>query len=554
MIIITLLIASLFSVLATAIMGYTSMATPIGPWIETTLVLFGMLIFYGLQRWYTKDEKSKALALATASGGIGGIVATAAGFSFPTYYYLDPVAFGELLASPRSFIGLLVLTILSAGAVGMVLAHYFEYTLIEKQALSFPIGELVYKMIMAVDNAKKALQLAGGFIGTQVYLACQQFIPLVSNPLVLLSQRSWGPLTLPQLAIPLDQLPLFWAIGFVTGHVIAIPLLIGLVSKFFIIEPLYYFYPAITQFFSHYGLGTAMGMGAAHLSLMDFTIAFSSGLVVHGALLGFLEFPHLIKELYVKITQGESLGLTKELSFPWYLTLGVVVCNGAVLSWLSFSFLAQAYLLLFTAVCTYQLMYIAGKFGIAPLGRFATFVVVPGMMLFGYSALQITLVALYVEIAGGVACDTLFGRKMARLATIRHRSIVGFQWYGLLVSAFAVGIIFWLLIGHFGLGSQLGALAAPRAAGRALLVSIKSFDMGALFFGLIFAQVLSYFRVGSALILGGILMPISYTLMLILGGFSTSLVKEKEDYYPFWSGAFAANSLWMLLQAFVVGK
>lgn len=46
-------------------------------------------------------------------------------------------------------------------------------------------------------------------------------------------------------------------------------------------------------------------------------------------------------------------------------------------------------------------------------------------------------------------------------------------------------------------------------------------------------------------------MPIDYSLPLIFGGLSASLVKNKEDYFPFWSGVFAANSLWMLLKVFI---
>lgn len=196
------------------------------------------------------------------------------------------------------------------------------------------------------------------------------------------------------------------------------------------------------------------------------------------------------------------------------------------------------------------MMLIAGKIGLAPLGRFATFVMVPGMFLFGYTPLQITVVATYVEIAGGVACDCLFGRKMAQLADIDAKRIQQYQWFGLVVSSLLIGGIFWLLISHFGIGNEPGALPASRAAYRALLVNVQRFDTLALLLGLIFGYLLKFVKVNSALMLGGILMPAEASLMLIIGGLSTYLVKDKEEYYPFWSGVFAANSLWMLIKAF----
>ena len=164
--------------------------------------------------------------------------------------------------------------------------------------------------------------------------------------------------------------------------------------------------------------------------------------------------------------------------------------------------------------------------------------------------MQITLVATYVEITGGVACDALFGRKMAKLAGIDNSSIQRYQWLGLLVCSLVIGIVFWLFISHFGLGTESGALAVSRAAGRALLINVKSFDPLVLCMGLFFGYLLSFTKINSALLLGGILMPPDVSLMLILGGCLTYLVKNKEEYYPFWSGVFAANSLWMLIKAF----
>lgn len=138
------------------------MAAPIGPWIEMTLVLIGMIIFSIFNRHgknYTVD-----LGLTTAAGGIGGILATGCGFSFPAIYFLDKMAFNSWLAHPAQFILILSSMAFAAGSFGLVSAQILEDYFIEKQKMAFPIGELVYKMIWGANQMLQALQLILGFI------------------------------------------------------------------------------------------------------------------------------------------------------------------------------------------------------------------------------------------------------------------------------------------------------------------------------------------------------------------------------------------------------
>ncbi len=171
---------------------------------------------------------------------------------------------------------------------------------------------------------------------------------------------------------------------------------------------------------------------------------------------------------------------------------------------------------------------------------------VPGMMLFGFNALQITLVSAFVEICGGVAVEILFGRKVAQLSSLPRLKVRLFQWFGLLVSALAIGFCFWLLITNLGLGSP--QLLAQRSQGRALLAMVKSFDFFAVILGALFASILKELKINAIMVLGGILMPTELALPLVFGGLSSLLVKDKESNYPFWSGIFAANSLWMFIK------
>ena len=110
-----------------------------------------------------------------------------------------------------------------------------------------------------------------------------------------------------------------------------------------------------------------------------------------------------------------------------------------------------------------------------------------------------------------------------------------------------MGGIFWLLINHFGLGTP--ELFAQKAKNRELLVAIKQFDWHILLMGFGYGYLLRRVHINPSLVLGGILMPINVSLGLVIGGLSTYLVQDKEEWYPFWSGVFASNSLWMLFRS-----
>ena len=216
------------------------------------------------------------------------------------------------------------------------------------------------------------------------------------------------------------------------------------------------------------------------------------------------------------------------------------------LTYFGFSFIEQLYLIIFTFVCTYQITLIAGKIGMAQLGRFATFVMVPALFLFGVDAVKATIIATFVEISGGVATDVLFGKKMGHLAAIPKTQLKRFQLLGLVVSSLSVGIIFWMLINHFGLGSE--QLFAQRAQARALLINVRSFNHYVLIIGAIFGFFLKKMKINPMLVLGGLLMPLNYSLGLIAGGLLTMFVEKREEWEPFWSGMFAANSVLELLK------
>lgn len=530
-----IVITILMALFSTSVMSYIAMATPIGPWIAPTIALICMLIFKMFL--YSSAKRTHAIALATIGGSIGGIIAIACGFSYPTLYFLDPTLFNSLMAQPVYFVLLLFGLVFCAGALGFVIATLVEENFIVEQEMAFPIGVLVHKMIVAQNQAKKALELVIGFFSTMFFCFLQGGFSwwkgIIPHSYTLINCFRYSVFSFPQIAIKLDILPMLLAIGFITGHVIAVPLLVGAFSKMIFIDPL-----QVIWF--------------SHISSSDFLLAFCSGMVVCGTFFGFISMPKLVKDTLASIKNGtQGANMTQKLfSEVSLLQFGLLFATLIGFLWYcDFSVLAIIYLLIGTCISTYQIAAIAGKIGLAQLGRFATFVMVPAMFIFKLTYVQLTIVATFVEICGGVATDLLFGRKLGRLAQIDKTVIRRVQFLGLLVSALSIGVIFWVLINHFGLGSD--ELFAQRAQARALLINVRAFNYYVLLFGALFGYTLSKLRVNPMLVLGGILMPINYSLGLIVGGMLTYLTKDRESWDPFWSGVFAANSIWELLKAVI---
>lgn len=519
-------ISIIFSIFSTTVMAYISMATPIGPWIAPTLVLIGSLVI----RIFSKNISSD-LICAVSAGSIGGILATALGFSFPTIFFLDHVYFASLLASPFSFITIVSGLSFVAAIIAYLFCQRFEMTFLENKQLSFPISTLIYESINAQTNARQALQMVYSTIVTFIFCVLQDGFLMIKSiiPLsvTLIQQAHIAFIELP--LIRFDLFPLYWAIGYVGGAVIALPLLIGTVTKFIIVEPLN------KQFFSF-------------LTSSDFMLAFASGIVLYTAVAGFwstsTSFSRIVNiSHFKKMPRTQFLLSKKEIAF--------MLCGLAIafiyFTYMNFSILPQLYLLIFTLICTYQVVTIAGKIGLAQLGRFATFVMIPAMLIFQLTFLQITLIATFVELCAGIATDIIFSRKVAQLANVPLQKIKNFQLLGIVISALISGVIFYFLIKNLGLGTD--RLFAQRAQTRALLVHFEVLNYQVLIVGFVFGWLLKFIKLNPMFVLSGLLMPLNITISLLTGAFIEKLIGKKYNAQPFWSGVFATQSIWIFLRA-----
>jgi uncharacterized oligopeptide transporter (OPT) family protein len=534
--ILAILLVVLLSVFGVGVMSYVAMATPLGPWLEPTMVLFAALLlkviaFLGMRSLdfsQNHEQRVHLIVLIVVGSSIGGIIATAMGFSFPTLYFLDPKLFTSWMQAPIYFWIVTSGLALVGSLFGFWIASVLQDHMLVKQRLMFPVGQLAYRMILAQNQVRKAQELAFGFLIT-LFFCFGQAIKILPRYFSLLKSGCYfNFLNLPWVRF--DFFPMYWAVGFVTGHVIAVPLLIGALAKIFLVDP-------INNLFF------------CNIADFEFMLAFGSGLMILGTVLSMIDAPRTIWETVRRIIKNSFFAEKNILQFTVNSCLGLfaIFFSTVFFMYLKMPWWVIIYLLLFTFVCSYQVIYIAGKIGLAQLGRFATFVMLPAVFLFSLDMVSIVFISTFVELSAGVAADVLFGLKLGQLTGVSSNLIKRYQFLGLLISSIVIGSIFWVLIHKFGLGTE--ELFVQRAQTRALLINVTKFNPIVVFLGMAFAYLLKFFNANPMLVLSGLLMPINVSLSLVSGGLFALWIKHKEEWYPFWSGVFASHSIWMVFSA-----
>lgn len=543
---------SLFAVVSTGVLLYVSMTTGLGPWMAPTLVLVGGIVL----RFFssaTAQARQHDLVIVQAIGSTGGAIATAVGFSLPTFYFLQPHLFQKMLEHPGTFSTLLGMLVLVAGWWGIWVARLQAPRLLRNESLRFPVSSAIYDTIVSQSQKAAAWLLGSGAAAAGIIGFLRDGFGRVA-PVV---SRTWyvgsGFLG---TALPLELLPVGWAIGFLAGLPIVLPLLVGMVSKYAIAWPL----NAHSQFlpFSLF----------EPLSTLDFSFAFCSGIILSQTIESFLAVPQQLSQSFRKywdrwtgndwttevkkwvragaIDESVPLEAGRLYSFlcrnEWLIVIGASV---AALTYLSFPFLAQVMLLVLSFLFIQHLNRFACRTGLGSYGRYMTFTMVPIMLSTAVTQWHITLLCVFVGIAGSASVDMLFSYKVATTVGMQTSRIHRAQLLGVLVTAASIGILFWVLCTHFELGSA--PLIAHRSRARALLLHSFHFHWIVLCLGGLYGMLLKRLGINPVLAFGGLIMPNAITIALSLGALIRALTRHAKTYTPFWSGVFAGDALWVLL-------
>lgn len=528
---------------AATIMTYVCLAVPIGPWIDPTIALLALAVS-GVISSIAAVQVMPECRMIVAGAGIGGIAATAVAFSVPTIAFIDSGYYQHLLSNPYLFIAHVGGLIVCAGLFGLGFVVWRREEFLARTDYVYPLAVMVEKTLSAYQMGMQSLKMLAAGIGSVGLLQFgMRFWGAGERMVRLFAARSWMIWSFPSLALNLDFLPMLISIGVMTGDVIAVPFAIGVVLKYLIVEPIHCAGLVCTE------------------SIAQCMLAFCSGLVIEGVV------SSLWSQIRSHVRHASAASRSSNGIFSssyaycatWLTSLRtapnfwfVVGCFGFGATWMWYAIQSSIgsllFLVLATGACVYQLMIFMARAGLAPLGRYATFVMVPGMILFGYGAIEAALVAALVEIAGGVAASAISGCALLERSGDTRRVLLWCVYVvAICTAALTVATILWVLSTKIGLGSI--SLVAQKAHLRALQLQVHTLPIRAVLVGVVCGACLKLLGINSTLALGGILMGFDWSCILIFSGLLGRYLPRKELFAPFWSGMCAASSLWIIARA-----
>lgn len=537
-IILPYVLGGFFTLCSTFLLSYLSIATSIGPWITPTIILLGQILLPLITR-LTWEQQNTVLARAQSLGAVGGIIATGVGFSLPMLYFLEPHTFNAWLASPVSFCLALFVICITAGALGITLGSLWAPDLCQRSSLTFPVSMLTARLLSlkSMDPLRTSFAQASVltlflcFLRDKITLITTLFHPLAIN----ITLRSWASSA---LTIKTMIWPSVWALGFIVGPTLALPLIIGFVVK-------YTFLPTLPTLANMVGISFPQS-----LTQEQIIFAFCSGLMV-GELLLLFRMPlkkwlislkgYLLKPYFWQKQQKNAFN-------SQFLTLTLSVASVCFLmTYAGFSLLCQSSMIILTIAATYFICLFSGRTGLIPFGRFSVFVVLPLFLCFTLSPLQATLVCMIFNICAATASDFIFDYKNKSLCHNKESNHQKLQWVGLVMTALCIGLCLWVLFSTFSIGTE--CFCAQRSKTKAILLQSFHINYYLLFAGIVFSAILRYFRLSISMIFGGIVMPYNLSLGLALGSAFSYFIVSDDKKTIFCAGMFCTETLWLVINS-----
>lgn len=498
------------SILATGIMGYLAMATELGPWIAPIFIVVAMIFIRPIFR---KNVASKYILAIVTSGSLGGMIGMCLGLTFPSFFFIKQPLFKTWLEHPIKFSGIvaifIIVTALYSLLLGYVLRHYF----LVQANRNFPMSQLVYDVLYS-DKPQQVRSLT--MIGVVV--------SFIINRIIAFSRF----LSSTQL-VHFNMYPLLSSIGFISGQAVAIPVLIGLMTRTIVFR------------FIHIYIPSAMTDNSL-------VITFSMGMIIAWLI---FNLSAIFIERSRKYWQTHSFFL-QLIKKRWFLVWSLLAFGTSILflSYWKVSILAAIIILCMLMLLAVYSIDIISTIGILEVQTYVSFVLF-GMIYFIPSTM-VTMVATSVlaTLCLGIVIDLLFSFKLASLANVDYKFVMKYQIIGIIASIFFAGILFWYFCNFFDMQSYTAiAQSTYNFEG---LVKYLEYNPKIFLVGFMYGALLHYFLGELLAIIGGVLMEPTVAAILVASGAFANLIPKREKIYPVFLGIYAGHMLWLLLSEFKV--
>jgi hypothetical protein len=527
----TVTYAFFLSTIATMSMLYVSMVAPFGPWIAPSLILLSLLPYVYMQ----KIAPVRSILLAVSAASVGGIMATAVGFCVPTLFFADKIFFTQWLSFPCHFAAAITAITLCAGFLGVMCASILERCLIQHAAqFSFPLSTLLYGLLEVQKSVRSVYMFTLGGLGTLLVCAAQD--GLLGSILTIPHTISVVPACVATFfngtVLHIVLWPMVWAMGFIAGYAIIYPFVIGILLNSGIIC------------FMYLNGNTTSALG-------DIKIAFCSGMILATV----LSSTYTFAKQYASVdAMNRILSVGHASIIAWFCNKQAIILSSCCLMVVmvvvgtigTALILSILFVVLGAVASSYGMMYMIASLGIAPLGRFATLVMLPVMFFYTQNACYLTGVSVFVAVCSGVAADVFSVRMLARKCGINVDVVRQYQYFGLFTAALIVGLAFVWLVRCIPLGSS--GLCAHKAQVRALLCMCTHYNWTVIGIGLIHGLLVQRMGIHIAGVLSGLLMPLQLALGFIIGALISLISVNKDRWEPCVAGIFVSSCLWTVLR------
>lgn len=499
--------------LTTLTLAYISMSTGIGPFIAPTIILVSGLF---LTTFWVRNKKTELWLFFFQQGpSLAGLAATAIGFIFPTFYFLNPKSFLALTSSffvfTTLFFWITALSLLWGNFWGII---FFKSHFENKGNFSVP--KILNSLIMDLEAGFERYFFAGSAVGFSFVLIRTLF----SRVLFLFSTFRFYPSMM--------------AVGFSLGKKNITSFLFG-----------FFFRYLVLAFFSR------------QMKTDPFVV--SSGIVATILFLDmfFLAINFLV-QLKKKSFQAQAIKnsfffnkkiitLFKPNDFFFLFFFLIFTSIGAVK--LALPFLAYVFVLAFSIPIIFKASEFAVEFGFLPFGRFATFIMLPAFFFFKLGDFQLVLISLFVALSCAGAISYLFNQKLAYFLGVFDEKVFKNQLLSIFFTSIFSAVVFLFLFQRFQLGSE--ELFAQKGFARAIL--LKSFNINRFdfFFGGLVFSFLKISKISEMVFLNTLLMPPALSASLFAGSLISVFIKSSKNTDFFTVGVFAGESILTLIILFL---
>lgn len=498
-----LLLTTLFAAFSQAMMSFLVMHWSLGPWVGPIFVVVCMtlVIPFISRKWFQEHA-----IVTIAAGSIGGMVGLCLGMTIPSFYFLHKNEFLMWLADPIWFMGIISLFVLSAGFLAFLIAYIIKDYLIVKLQLPFPMSKLIYDII-SVEQYSDLHRLMWLGVGLSSFWNITVFF-----------MRS----LVQSMVMQLQMIPLLISAGFIAGHLITIPALIGLTNRFFCIEFLHkYFFEQIhTKEF-----------------LTMFCLGMFSVQILYGIWQWIVNFQS--ENFYYVLTRPHIKHKSVMILFLLALSLSLFVLNTCGVSLYELCFVFSALIM----VCV-NIAKIVGEAGIVDINGFVWCVLLPFLYNSKMSSMNLLLVATFVTLCLGIVVDLVFSYKLTALAKVSYQRVVKYQILGFFVAVITSGIVMWLYTYSFN--EQSLYLFAQDAQDLDSLINFGVFNYKTFMCGCVSGLLVLLARQPLLAVVGMTLMAPNISMWLIISGAISYLVADRQRLYPLWFGVYAAHAIWII--------